>query len=104
MFMGIIQAGIASQNKEKREAILQNIAMGLRDEISLAAKSTSGYAREFLIPENILGASYTINITENTIFAKMQNTNVYYEVFNVSGQPKKGGNIIRKENETVYLN
>lgn len=104
IFMGVIQLNISDQNKEKREAILQTIAIGVRDEISLAAKSSDGYLREFFVPENILGASYEINITENIVVAKTERHNVYYDVFNVTGQVQKGQNTIKKENATIYLN
>ncbi|MCK5612409.1 hypothetical protein KAR91_61625 [Candidatus Pacearchaeota archaeon] len=104
VFMAIINADLTRENREKQSALLQNAASDIRDEISLAAKATDGYSREFFVAEKILGTNYELNMTEGYIFATTERHSASYKIFNVTGEIKKGKNIIKKANETIYLN
>ena len=103
-FMGVIQSNIEDKNAEKEGLVLQNVALDMRDEVNLAAKSSDGYYREFKIPSNILGRDYTISFIDNFVHVTLNGVGYSYKIFNVTGTPTKGSNTIRKENGVVYLN
>lgn len=104
IFMAIINVDVSRENKEKRNVVMDDIASDIRDEISLASKASNGYSREFRVPENMLGLSYDLTIADNYIFLTTDENSVLYRIFNVTGDIQKGNNLIKKENETIYLN
>lgn len=105
IFFGIIKMNQANKYEENEEKMFQNIVLDVRDEINIAAGSTDGYYREFQIPTNVYGKDYEINISSNGyVYLTSERYAVSYKASNVTGEVKKGPNIIRKENGTVYLN
>jgi len=104
VFMSIVQMNILDKNEEKQKAVLQNVALDVKKEIKFAAESTDGYSREFFIPQNILGLDYDIILVDEIVLVSMNEQTFSYDVFNVSGIIKKGGNIIKKQNGTITLN
>jgi len=105
VFMGIIQMNIFDKNQEKQKVVLQNVALDVRDEIGFASRSSDGYFREFYVPENILGADFSITLVDDLVFVVMGDQTFSYDIpEDVSGKIKKGLNIIRKEGENVTIN
>ncbi len=100
----IIQENISKKNVEKEKMLLQNVALGVRDEINLAAESSEGYFREFATPSSIFGREYEIEITNSLIYASMNGIGFSYRIYTVNGEIEKGENNISKENGQVYLN
>jgi hypothetical protein len=103
-FFTIIQLNIEEKNKDKEIIILQNLALNVQDEISIASKASDGYSRSFSIPNNVLGKDYVINITETLIYVKLKDFYISYKIPEVNGQIKKGPNFIRKQDGSIYLN
>jgi len=103
-FFAIIQMNVEKKNLEKEKIIIQSIALDVQDEINIAAKSSEGYSREFKVPENIFGKNYEINISGNFIYVSLKELGISYKISEINGSIKKGFNLIRKENGTVYLN
>ena len=104
LFLGIIQGNFSEKNKEKVVLVAQNVALDAREEINLAAESSNGYSRDFVLPENILGEDYELNVSEGRVYLRMKEFATSYKVFNVTGYFVKGLNKIRKEDGQVYLN
>lgn len=104
VFFGIIQNNMNDRNFEKREVIAQNIALGVQEELSLAAEASEGYSRDFEVPLNLLGKDYNIEIIDNSIFISTNNIGISYKIIVVQGQIQKGTNTIRKNGGVVYLN
>ncbi|MBI2045132.1 hypothetical protein HYT23_03675 [Candidatus Pacearchaeota archaeon] len=104
LFLGVIQTNIQDKNKEKERLIVQNIALGAQNEISIAAESTDGYYRNFSIPENILGKDYGISNGNEYLNISLGKFAVFYKIPPINGEIKKGINAIKKENGQVYLN
>ena len=104
MFFSIIQMNISDKNKEKEQIIVQNVALNVQDEISLASGSTDGYSRTFSIPQNILGEDYGITVANGYVNVTLKKFVVFYKVSVVQGSIQKGDNFIKKENGNVYLN
>ena len=63
-FIAVLQFNTNEKSGDKQRVLFENIARGVRDEVSFAAESSDGYYREFYIPMNVLGRDYDINITD----------------------------------------
>ncbi|MBU0894692.1 MAG: hypothetical protein KKF48_00310 [Nanoarchaeota archaeon] len=103
-FLGVIQNNMNEKNKEKEKLLLQNIALSVRDEISLASESSEGYFRVFKIPQNVLGKEYEVGIIEDFVNVSMGNMIFFYKIPEVNGSIQKGQNNITKQNGTVFIN
>ena len=77
-----------------------------RNEIFLANNVKDGYVRNFKIPTIYYGYDYSIEIFNNTMVLESQKSNIQHEYFipSLNGTIKKGDNIIKKINGTIYLN
>ncbi len=103
-FFSIIKMNMADKDLENERLIAQNVALDVQSEINLAAASSDGYYREFTVPQNIFGAEYEINVTDNRVFVFIDDFSISYKVNNVTGLLRKGPNVIKRENGTVQLN
>ena len=103
-FFAIIQMNVEKKNLEKEKIVIRSIALDVQDEINIAKKSSEGYSRKFKVPENIFGKNYEINISGNFIYVSLKELGISYKISEINGSIKKGFNLIRKENGTVYLN
>ena len=85
---------------------VKEVALTLQDEINLAFKSTDGYYREFKLPIDLNGKDYDISITEKLVYVITDDGKdaIAYQTAEVTGQPVKGDNTIRKEGGVIYLN
>lgn len=104
LFLMVVQGNVEQKNREKEEIIVQNMAMSIQDELNLAAKSTNGYSREFLIENTIYGKDYNVTLSDNRVYIKTERIAMSYPVVGVYGNVKKGINIIKKQNNSIYLN
>ena len=104
LFLIVIQANVNQDNLDDQNELARDLALSVQDEINLAKKSSDGYYREFSIPEKILGRAYEINISDRRIYIYAEKIGTSYRVGSVSGNIKKGINVIEKQNGTIYLN
>ena len=104
IFFVAIQTSTEGRNKEKELIIIQNLALSVQDEISLASESASGYQREFTIPQKISNQDYDITLVEGSVYIKTGRNALSLQVDEVIGQIKKGINIIKNEQGKIYLN
>lgn len=93
----------------KRDALnnaLKEVAITVQEEINLAEGSTNGYIRQFVLPQDINGFDYIINITENYIYIRTTNGKnaLALPVSRIQGNVQKGINSISKINNSVRLN
>ena len=106
-FMYVLGLQKADDIKEKRNLEVRDVALSVKDEISLAGEASDGYRRSFTIPQKISGfLDYTIKIEGNLLYVATDDKMhaMAYPVFNVTGQPFRGWNNITKRNGRVYLN
>ncbi|MFH1451577.1 MAG: hypothetical protein ABIF88_00180 [archaeon] len=89
---------------ENKVDVARDLALMVRDEISLAHESSEGYSREFYVPPNIVGADYEISINESWVYVSSSRIGISYSVLNVTGNVQKGTNFIRKQGGEVLLN
>ena len=105
IFFIAIQERMSDTIKEKRDVLVKDIAMIVKDEINLALEASDGYNRKFKIPLDIDGKDYDINLTEGMVYVRIQDKNaIALPVANVTGNIAKGTNIIKKENGEIKLN
>ena len=97
-----IQRNVSEKQKEQEIIVVENLALSVQEEISIALSASEGYSREFIVPEKIFGKDYEIQIVDNsTIYVKSPIT---LSTGKINGDILKGINIIKKENGKVYLN
>lgn len=107
IFLLILHQNTALERAANRNALLQDVALTVQQEISLAAQSISGYSRQFILPPKIAGAPYTITILDTTtLYIKTNDEKqaLSLSVSNVTGQLILGTNLIKNVNNTVILN
>jgi len=104
IFFVAIQTNTEERNKEKELMLVNNLALSVQDEINLATEASSGYKREFYVPDRISNKDYYISIVENSIYIKTDDNALSLQVEPVIGNIKKGDNIIKKEDGKIYLN
>ena len=106
VFFLVIQGNMHDKLNEKDNLAVKSIVITVQDEINLAYQSSEGYYREFKIPEEVNGYEYEIKIIDGLVYLKT-NDGKYataLPVQNITGDIKKGINIIKKENNEVKLN
>jgi len=105
MFFVVIQKNVLDKEKEQEVVVVEELALSIKDEIGIALGASDGYSREFNIPDNIFGRNYEVTLIDNsTIYVKSAISAISLSTGRVEGNVKKGVNVIKKENGTVYLN
>jgi len=106
IFLSIIYENTYEKNKDRKNLLIREIALGVQGEINLALESSDGYSRNFAVPEKADNEEYTINITEGMVYVKTYDGKhaIALPVANVTGNIQKGSNTIKKENNEIKLN
>ena len=107
IFLLVIQSSTADERWENRNALTQELALEIQQEIGLAAGSSSGYVRQFNLPVKISGLTYTAEIVENTIVYVHTDNGEHalsLPVSYVNGNLVIGVNTIKNIDGVVYLN
>lgn len=101
-----VQMAIGDKTEERRNEILYDSVRGLQQEVTFAEETGDGYERVFLLPQKILNVDYEISINDGFAYGSTIDGlhALSLPVGNVSGQPNKGLNTIRKRDGLVYLN
>ena len=105
-FLFVIQSNISDKVLERRSIQVQEIALIIREEVSLAFESSDGYSRNFKIPEKIDGLEYSVIISDGFVFVMTEDEKhaVTFPIMDVTGQPEHGDNYITKNSGIVSLN
>jgi len=88
---------------EEERTGVQDVAVTIQHELILASNMRDGYTRDFDLPEEISGKTYTIQIINTTLLVY---TNDYEYVVNVPpiiGSVDQGSNRINKSNSFIYI-
>lgn len=89
---------------KKDLVLLKDASYMVQSEINLAAKLKDGYSRDFQVPLNLDGKSYSMNITGNQLIALCDNYEVVLPVAEVNGNILIPNNTISKNNGIICLN
>jgi hypothetical protein len=102
----VFQQSVYDRNYEKKSAEIRDLALTVQKEINIAAGASNGYRREFVVPEKIFNMEYSITINAGLVYLNSSENlhTIALPVQNVTGQIQKGVNLIRKYNDTIYLN
>ncbi len=104
IIIAVIYANIGEKQNEKEAKEVKQLALLIKEEIDIAHETSNGYHRVFYVPKTIEGKNYIIKIQEGHIYVLTDRNSASYKIKEVIGSIQKGKNIIKKENETVYLN
>jgi len=99
IFFIAINESRSEKLSQQQTNLVKETALTLQDEINLAHKSTDGYYREFKLPLDLNGRDYQISISEKLVYVTTDDGRdaVAYQTAEVTGQPIKGNNAIKKE-------
>ncbi len=105
-FTFILQMNLIDTQSQQRNDLLQEVALTVQNEITLATSSIDGYSRNFTIPQSILGVPYDITISDGWVYLETIDElhALSFPVSNVTGNVAKGVNVIRRSSGVVYLN
>ena len=105
MILYALQVNTADQTRSNVVVAVKEVALTIQSEVRLANSASDGYRRTFYLPVNLLnGIGYDARITIHSIYINTSSEGFALAIGNVTGQPIKGDNIIRKTNNSVYLN
>jgi len=108
LFLGSIQLSKLDKMKEQRELAVKEIAVTIQDEVRFASESSDGYQRKFHLPEKVQNTfPYSIQIIQNkSVYLKTDDglSAILLPISNVTGNLSAGYNIIKKINNTVFVN
>ena len=106
VFLFLIQSNIADSIRGRRVIAVKEIAVSVQDEIALASASSEGYTRHFTLPQNVDGIDYEVKLVLGLAYVRTLDEKyaLALPVLNVTGQPLRGDNVIKKVNGAVYLN
>ncbi len=104
LYLVILQDNFAAI-KEKRNMESQRIAERVGYELDIATSIGDGYSKNFTLPDNIIGSTYTVIIDSNLVIVNASQTYTSTTVaLNVSGTVQPGDNMIENRNGVVYAN
>lgn len=104
LFYTAIEANISDKIREQNRLVIKDLALSIKNEIDIAYLANNGYTREFNIPLQLGGQSYSANLTSGMIFVKTDRDSLALAVAKINGSLVQGRNVIQKENNEVYLN
>lgn len=106
IFFLAIKGNMSEKIRERQDLAVKEIAITVQDEINLASSSSDGYYREFTVPNKVNGKDYDVNLIDELVYVNTTDGNyaIALPVQNVTGNIKKGNNIIKKEDGEVKLN
>ena len=90
-------------NDEKEFVAVQDISAKIQDELNIAARAESGYARDFFLPDIIHTFSYNITIMNNTLIITTENKQYIRIIPNIEGNVKLGWNRICTTYGTIAI-
>ncbi len=105
-FFMTVQQSMSGKLRERREISIKEVALTVRDELNLAFEASEGYYREFELPEKLGSLEYEVSITEGLVYVKTEDEEnaIALPVVNVTGDTRKGINVIKKEGGEIKLN
>lgn len=105
VFVALIAQRAAFVHQESAYSEAESVVHRLNQEIRVAFSVTDGYARRFELPQTLNGKQYNISVVRSaTIVASVEEQETTLPTLNVTGQPVKGWNRIRKQNGIIILN
>jgi hypothetical protein len=104
--LAVFQQNLSIKAKANRDKEIQEIALQVQNELNIAQDSTNGYQRTFILPNTLINKEYDITLVNNLVYLNTPDGKhaLALPVPIVTGTIMKGNNIIKKLNETIFLN
>lgn len=105
-FFLAVQKSTADKDKEKQDLLVRETAFAIQDEINMALESSNGYSRKFEVQQQIGSKDYQVSLTDDMVYIITSDNKsaIALPIPKITGNIVKGDNIIRKINNTVYIN
>jgi len=102
----VIYGTVADRNKMSIDTVVAELAASVRNEMNLASTAGNGYSREFDVPQLIISQPYAISFNDSYVYVRTNDGKhaIALPIVNVTGQIRKGSNIVKNINGTVVLN
>jgi hypothetical protein len=104
-----IQSSTGGKVVEQNTKAVQEVAYTIQDEINLAASSTDGYKRTFILPPRINGMDYDITLVNTHDYVQINTTNGRYSMgvsinkIEPISTIEKGNNTVLKQNGNITV-
>ena len=103
--MGLFSHLYQNNYVDRERIIIQDFAYSVQNEFIMAAKSKSGYVRNFELPNKIEGINYDVSIMNSSLlFINSTNQYVSSRIPTTSGQIIFGQNVIKNINNSICIN
>lgn len=89
---------------QKESNAVKDLALKLQKEVLVAATVEDGYAREFIIPDNLDRINYSLTTQNSTITVESAHSLYIVPIPKTVGNVTKGSNKINKTGGVIYIN
>ena len=89
---------------DKKNIIMQDFGYSIQNEFLIASQTLPGYTRTFDVPEKLEGFTYEATIIGNVLLINYTINTFAFPIPPVSGELKKGANVLVNENNSLCLN
>ena len=105
-FLALVGINVSENQRSQRTELVQHVAQQVQEEIRIADTASDGYERTLLLPNNILGDDYALDIIDDLLQVRTLDgkNSIALPIANVTGTLSPGANMLRKNNGHVYAN
>jgi len=106
VFIAFVNGQLTDKRAEIELQLLEDVSKKVQGEINIAYNVKDGYSRNFSLPLTLDGSTidYSIQIWQNNFIANTSTHQYNLAIPTITGSIKKGVNVIRKSNGTVFIN
>jgi hypothetical protein len=91
--------------EERKRAEINRISYDVANIINTAVVEGNGFSINFLVPYDVIGTNYSLYIDDSMLVAEWENRTLITELLtsNISGTLKKGLNVVKNENNQIFI-
>jgi hypothetical protein len=104
VFSVVARDRLSEAKDEKNYQRMEDLVSYVQNEISIAQSSATGYERTFAVPEYLGNENYSIQLEYGYVTVEIAERSSIRAVQNVSGNLRKGQNIISNKHGSVNIN
>jgi hypothetical protein len=104
IFMFLFSELYQDNLKDKKRILFEDYGYSIQNEFIMASEARPGYMRSFFIPNNLEGFDFSINIIDTSLLINYTSNTFVLPIPKITGNIKKGSNMIINYNNTIMLN
>jgi len=104
IFISISVNQIKNLKDTEEYLLLEDIALKIQNEVSIASYAEDGYERNFKLPNNVNSKPYNFILVNNSLVVWTNTTPYTLSIINITGYFKKGVNTITKTSGRINVN